>query len=767
MAIHPPEAVQKAQRKVADDTLRRCSEVEITDLPVGYSLSSPTATIPSLMIRWTILSVLFQLNSARKWHAALERQRIPDALLDWLGARSLDALADGCRLDWVDRKLFVKTLSDEVGRLLIELAQPRSSASIRQAIRQLFLSKAHVDEKGGVVLQSGFWSCILRQAKKPLSSKLQKESLDRIDFALGQFELAEAAPRRYLPLPVLEEKEREALEAAVVEAPSERQQALDEAFECGLFDFIPDLFATTYSLHGRRAHHPLVCFKVFLAMMVMGESNPQEFYRRVNDSLQLRLFLNVFRAGQLPTPRRIKAFVEEKLAPAAEFIVLWLNLNILEDGGVEIGDAFGTDGMEMNAKARMKSDAAGLHLAPFLSWMLLRLRTFLDKQGRADLTESEREQLLDAIRSIGWSDLGNAKRSKSAILDAVRDALEARFVTPARPRPPPAKKEKKKKSRKKSKEQGARQPTEAAKEESIPGTFQEFIAQLAAAFRAELESFGPKFGWSTQFDPQCGARSKHGKTVYGYGLQFLVDLTYGFVWAYEVLPAGESFQPRIAQYIVHFKETYELDSLELTSDREFTIGKALNVWHQQRIDHYGPRSTNPSEKLGIFTEKDFEIHDEYVVCPAGQRLPVYRRNVQRSVGNEQKRYRGKQSVCGACEKRTKCTTGKGPKILCVHRYRDDINKQAERMEADPEKTRDLMGKHRAITEGAVNNLKTHQGARNAAWKGLAMARAQFGTAIILANTLKWRKVKRGALKPVQLKPLEPQKTPDTSEAAAG
>ena len=243
----PSQAIQKAQRKVADAMLRRWAELEVGDLPVGYCLSRANATIPSLMVRWAVLSVLFQLGSARKWQAAFSGGYLPEECLDWLGGRALEALAAGCRADWMERRQFVKTLSEEVGGLLLELAQPRTSASIRQTVRQLFLRKAKADVKGGVVMQGGFWKCFLRQAEKSLSLKLKEELRHGIDFGLGQFDLAVAVPRRYRPLPKLDKEQKRVLEAAVVDEPPERLKALGEAFECGLFDFIPDLFATTYS----------------------------------------------------------------------------------------------------------------------------------------------------------------------------------------------------------------------------------------------------------------------------------------------------------------------------------------------------------------------------------------------------------------------------------------------------------------------------------------------------------------------------------------
>jgi hypothetical protein len=90
---------------------------------------------------------------------------------------------------------------------------------------------------------------------------------------------------------VLSEADRAKLEAVRVAEPSERLQALDEAFGKGLFDFVTNLLAPSYSLLGRRPHHPLLLLKVWLAMLAAGSTSPAVFLRQVDDSVELRLFL--------------------------------------------------------------------------------------------------------------------------------------------------------------------------------------------------------------------------------------------------------------------------------------------------------------------------------------------------------------------------------------------------------------------------------------------------------------------------------------------
>ena len=91
-------------------------------------------------------------------------------------------------------------------------------------------------------------------------------------------------------------------------------------------------------------------------------------------------------------------------------------------------------------------------------------------------------------------------------------------------------------------------------------------------------------------------------------------------------------------------------------------------------------------------------------------------------------------------------------MLCINVYQEDLIKQAQRMKEDPQRTRDIMGRHRTLAEGTVNNLKNHLGCKVALWKGLAMAKVQLALAIVMLNTLKWHKVRTGRLVPVTLAP---------------
>ena len=539
---------------------------------------------------------------------------------------------------------------------------------------------------GGLLLRPRYWRRFLRDRAKRLRRGLRDEVHQRILWVLGQFERAELAPRHWRPVPELDDTSRAILETARAEGPSERLVALAEGFDTGLFDFLGDLLATTYSVHGRRAYHPVFMWKVLLAMMASGETEPATFLHRVNDSLQLRLFLEAMSAAEFPSARRIKGFLVERLAPVAEHVVLWFNVELVSKGRLEMGEEFGTDGIEMAAQARKKSDAVRVHLKPQLEWLLAELHAYLSEAGAGDLSAAEQEVLLDAFRELDWSKLGSATKRKTAILRAIRHTLRSDVVTPTGP---------------------DSSAESAARASPVSAAFATFAKRLAGEFYERMKAVPRNLDWDTYYDPECGSKTKYGKTIHGYGMQFVVDLAYGLVWAFAVFPANESFQPHIAGFLLTLQSRARLGSFKLTSDREFTIASTMHQWHEAHILHYGPRPSCRAQSMGIFTEADFEIHEHehYAVCPHGK---VLKRKPKMHIRGTHYawHYQAKRTDCAECPLRKQCTTGKGARDLAVNVYREDLARQKARMEANPEVTRDLMGRHKALAEGTVNNLST-------------------------------------------------------------
>jgi hypothetical protein len=727
--VDPALAVQRQQQQAAERLLQRLEEVQVQDLTLHYCAENSHVVLPGILIRFLVVAVLFRLNSMKKWHMALDKELLPGAVQNWLQIQCLTDMADRATVDWVPPRILLDTLSWQVAECLTRCAVPQPAAVIRQTIAVLLLREAKRCGEG-VTLDRHFWRRVAEKGRRPLPEAIEAECRQRIEFVLGQVDLSEVVQRRWLDVPELTEAERAKLEAVQVGEPSERLQALEAAFAEGIFDFVANLLACSYSRQGRRAHHPLLLLKLWLAMLAAATTSPGEFLRAIDDSVQLRLFLEVMSHDKLPSARRIKGFVAERLVPVIEYLVLWHQFVLIGTQGIEVGLDFGTDSADMHSLGRMKNDAPAMHITGLLGWVIEECRRFCQATGRNALNEADQAVLLRAFEELDWKSLGNFGRNRQGLITAIRDTLRGRFVTPLpsvvvldhRPRDGP-----------------------------ISTDMATYAKELAAEFVTRMKAFGEKFDSSIFYDPEGSAHTKRGKTVHGYGVQFLADLRFGLIWAFAVYPAGEGFRPAIADWIIQSKQVFGWEPIRLTTDREYTIAKAIHEWEKEQVLHYGPRSDIDEKKKGIFTERDFEVYEHEAICPAGARL--HRKpNVFVRGSSEQWRYQAKRADCQGCPRRAECTTGKGPRMLCVNVYREDLEQHAARMKADPEQTRDLLGRHRAMAEGIVNNLMNHQGVRYASWKGLALARVQVGLAVVMLNTLKWHKLRRGQLQPMTLKP---------------
>jgi len=727
--VDPAEAVRDQQERDAQRLLKRLQRISPGDLRINYTLEKSAIVLPGILVRLLALAVLFRLNSAKKWRLALEERLLPEPMRRWLGIEELPDLVERATVDWIPPRVFADTLAWQVTECLTQSGMPQPVAVIRQAIRDLLLRDAK-SCRGGIVLDRRFWRRFVARSTRTCSADLAQECRRRIEFVLGQVDLSKAIQQRWLEVPELSEEDRARLESARVAEPCERLQALQEAFDQGHFDFVTNLLACSYSRHGRRAHHPLLLWKIWMAMLAFESPKPGSFLGNIDDSLQLRLFLEVMNHRQLPSERRIKGFATERMAPVIDYLVLWHQFLLLGDERIEIGMEFGTDSADMQSQARMKTDAAAKLITSLLGWLIDECRRFCQITGRSEFSQADRDVLIQAFAELDWKVLGNFGRNRHLLLGAIRDTLEGRLVTPL---PCPVRLD------------------NSPRDGPLPEDIATFAKQLAAEFLERMKAFGERFDSSTFYDPEGSAHTKRGKTVHGYGVQFLADLRFGLIWSFAVFPAGDGFRPRIADWMIDTKEAFAFGPIRLTSDREYTIAKAIHRWHAEQIFHYGPRSDIDRKKKGIFLEEDFEVHELHAICPNGVRLNR-KPNVFVRGSSEQWRYQAKQSDCRGCPLRDGCTKGKGPRMLCVNVYREDLEIHAARMKADPQQTRDLMGRHRAMSEGLVNVLMNHQGVRRACWKGLALARLQVGLAVIMQNTLKWHKIRQGQLQPMTLKP---------------
>jgi len=66
----------------------------------------------------------------------------------------------------------------------------------------------------------------------------------------------------------------------------------------------------------------------------------------------------------------------------------------------------------------------------------------------------------------------------------------------------------------------------------VPAPFRAAITRVAQVFGERVKAVpskdqAKKLNWDTFCDPECGARTKHGRIRYGSGMGSVIDLAYG------------------------------------------------------------------------------------------------------------------------------------------------------------------------------------------------------------------------------------------------
>ena len=113
--------------------------------------------------------------------------------------------------------------------VVLKLVQPQPAVIIRQVIRNLFLRKARLCA-GGLVFHETYWQWFLKQAHKPMPQTVFEEVEQRIQWALGQLDLAQVTPKQWHAVPQLSEGDRRILQAALADIAPERLEAINPGF---------------------------------------------------------------------------------------------------------------------------------------------------------------------------------------------------------------------------------------------------------------------------------------------------------------------------------------------------------------------------------------------------------------------------------------------------------------------------------------------------------------------------------------------------------
>ena len=156
-SMDPAEAVQHKQQQDVERLLNRLDGIEVHDLTIRYSLEESCVTLPGVLIRLLVLSVLFRLDSAKKWHLVLHRNLLPERVRQWLQIESLTDLVDRGVVDWIPPKVILDTLSWHVTECLTQCGLPQPVAVTRQTIRDMLLRDAKRCGEGITLNRCSSW----------------------------------------------------------------------------------------------------------------------------------------------------------------------------------------------------------------------------------------------------------------------------------------------------------------------------------------------------------------------------------------------------------------------------------------------------------------------------------------------------------------------------------------------------------------------------------------------------------------------------------
>ncbi len=162
-------------------------------------------------------------------------------------------------------------------------------------------------------------------------------------------------------------------------------------------------------------------------------------------------------------------------------------------------------------------------------------------------------------------------------------------------------------------------------------------------------------------DPSSAVSTKHGKRVFAYGLNAMIDTASGVVLDVEAAPARTADEPEAARRMVErTKQRHGRTPEILTADAAYGAGNFLTWAEGHDIEPHIPMAERKEDKEERFPKKVFaydEARDLYI-CPAGKLLD--RSKKMKGTGPEAwsnglgMSYSAKVRDCRPCEMKPRC-----------------------------------------------------------------------------------------------------------------
>ncbi|MGB6228864.1 MAG: IS1182 family transposase [Litorimonas sp.] len=161
-------------------------------------------------------------------------------------------------------------------------------------------------------------------------------------------------------------------------------------------------------------------------------------------------------------------------------------------------------------------------------------------------------------------------------------------------------------------------------------------------------------------DPSSAVSTKHGKRVFAYGLNAMIDTASGVVLDIEAAPARTADEPEAARRMVErLRRRHGRTPEILTADAAYGAGNFLTWAESHDIEPHIPMAEKDGEE-GRFAKKDFVYDDtrDLYVCPDGKLLE--RSKKMKGTGPEAwsnglgMSYSAKVRDCRPCEMKPRC-----------------------------------------------------------------------------------------------------------------
>lgn len=230
----------------------------------------------------------------------------------------------------------------------------------------------------------------------------------------------------------------------------------------------------------------------------------------------------------------------------------------------------------------------------------------------------------------------------------------------------------------------------------------------------------------TDPDARSMATSGRGSGVVGYNVQVAVDTRNHLIVTHDVTMTGNDTS-QLARMSKLAKATLEVDQLQVVADRGYFNSPEILACEEASILVTLPKpQTTNNRKKGLFVKADFRYmsNEDVYICPAGQQLR--RRTITEEKGLTLHRYW--TNVCGLCEIKGQCTSGKERR---VSRWEHEhvVEAVQRRLDENPK----AMRTRRETVEHPFGTIKARMGATHFLMKTLPRVATEMALHVLAYN----------------------------------